>query len=62
MTPRELVDILRKHERYVRRQLDGARADLRGQDLSGLRLPGLKLQDASLAGIDLHGSDVSQGD
>ncbi|MBM3506504.1 MAG: pentapeptide repeat-containing protein [Alphaproteobacteria bacterium] len=62
VTPRELVDILRKHERYVKRQADGARADLRGEDLSGLRLPGLKLQDASLAGADFHNSDISQGD
>lgn len=56
MTPKELVDILRKHERFVRRQADGARADLRGHDLSGLRLPGLKLQEASLSSVDLHGA------
>ena len=44
MTPQELVEILKRHERYAAGQPNGTRAILENQDLSGLRLPGLRVR------------------
>ncbi|MBM3506495.1 MAG: pentapeptide repeat-containing protein [Alphaproteobacteria bacterium] len=56
VTPQKLVDVLKKHDRYVRGLSGGARADLRGQNLSGPRLAGVNLRDASLAMARFNGA------
>ena len=50
LTPAEFVDIVKRHEKYVRGQSGGRRADLKFVNLAGLRLPGLNLQQAFLTG------------
>ena len=62
MTPVELVEILRRHDRFVKGKPGGARADLRGADLSGLRLPEINLHGASLAGSSFRKSEVKEAD
>ena len=67
MTPEELVGMLKKHDRFVRKQQGGERADLKHQDLSGLKLPGIRLQQATLTGINfsrcvLIGANFSDAD
>ena len=59
MTPQELVEILKRHERYVAGQPHGTRAILENQDLSGLRLPGLNLSQAVLAGSNFTGCQMT---
>ena len=53
MDPAEFVSIVRRHERFVKGQSGGQRANLKDVDLSGLRLPGINLQSALLAGLNL---------
>ena len=62
MDPDEFVGIIRRHERFVKGQAGGQRANLKDVDLSGLRLPGINLQSALLAGLNLKKSIVTGGD
>ncbi len=50
MDAKQLVEVLRNHDRYVRGLAGGARADLRGQDFSGLKLAKVNLEGAILSG------------
>ena len=52
MTPKQFVDTLRRHERFLRGLIGGVRANLNGANLSGLRLPRINLQHAILNGTD----------
>ena len=67
MTPQELVEIIKLHERFVNGRQDGARANLQYQDLSGLRLPGLNLSHSVASGANfsdcqMMGTDFSHAD
>jgi len=67
MTPQELVQLIKQHERFVTGKPDGARANLQYQDLSGLRLPGLNLSHAVASGANfstcqMMGTDFSHAD
>jgi uncharacterized protein YjbI with pentapeptide repeats len=59
MTAVELVDALRKHDRWVRNLKGGSRAMLAYADLSGLRLRGINLGGAVLTGANLANTDLS---
>ena len=64
-TQADLAQIIRNHEHWVRRDIDGwerMRADLSGADLSGADLFGANLFMASLSGADLSGADLSRAD
>ena len=52
MTPHELVDIIKKHERFVLQKPDGSRANLQYQDLSGLKLTNLEFSHAVASGAN----------
>jgi hypothetical protein len=52
-TPEEFVDIVKRHDRFVRGMVGGRRADLRFQNLANLRLPRINFQNAALAGANL---------
>ena len=67
MTPQELVQIIKQHERFVSGKPDGARANLQYQDLAGLRLPGLNLSHSVASGANfgacqMMGTDFSHAD
>ncbi|MDP6344456.1 MAG: pentapeptide repeat-containing protein, partial [Alphaproteobacteria bacterium] len=62
MTPAEFVRAIRLHDRFVKRQHGGERADLSGESLAGLRLQGINFRGAVLDGTDfskctLNGAD-----
>ncbi len=54
MTPQDFVDMLRRHERFLRRQSGGRRAVLTNIDLSGLRLSNMNLREAKLTGVSFR--------
>jgi uncharacterized protein YjbI with pentapeptide repeats len=62
MDPAEFVSIIRRHERFVKGQSGGQRANLKDVDLSGPRLPDINLQSALLAGLNLKKTIVTRGD
>lgn len=62
VTPNEVEAVLHKHERYLRAQSGGQRADLRNEQLVDVRLANANLRDANLAGANLRRSDVSRAD
>lgn len=59
MTPRELINILEKHLRFVRKREGGVRADLRHANLSTLNLRGVNLQGAILSGADFSNTNLA---
>src|SRR6185437_11698768 len=66
-TPEEIVRIFEAHERWLKKQGGGMRADLTFQDLSGANLQGIVLRAAKLTGCDLSfarlaGADLRQCD
>ena len=52
MTTQQLVEILKRHEKFVRGQAGGIRADMRDQSFASLKLPSLNLRNATLARAD----------
>ena len=58
MTNDELKKIIEKHEKWLRNQGGGTRADLRGANLSGANLSGADLYGANLSGANLSGADL----
>jgi hypothetical protein len=62
MKPEQLQDILKKHAAWLRREVDGERADLQGADLRGADLRGANLQGANLRGADLWSADLWSAD
>src|ERR1700761_9096846 len=66
-TPEEIVRIFEAHERWLKKQNGGIRADLTFQVLSGANLQGIVLRAAKLTGCDLSyarldGADLRQCD
>jgi uncharacterized protein YjbI with pentapeptide repeats len=65
MDPRELIEILKSHRRFVMKQPGGKRANLKVKNLSRLRLTflhGVNLQSALLSGADLSGAVLTNAD
>lgn len=60
MDKNELKEILRKHKLWIKGDLNGERADLRGADLRGADLGDAYLRGADLSGANL--SDANLGD
>ena len=58
MTNDELKKIIEKHEKWMKCQEGGERADLRGADLRGTNLCGADLYGADLFGTNLCGADL----
>lgn len=58
MTPVELVEILRRHDRFVKGKPGGARADLRGADLYGANFEHADATAANFERADLSGARV----
>ncbi len=58
----ELKAILDLHEKWIRKEPDGKRADLYMADLSGADLSGAYLSGAKLSGANLRGADLSDAD
>ena len=61
-TSEELRNIIDLHEKWLKNETDGVRADLRGADLRGADLSGADLRWADLRGADLYGADLSGAD
>lgn len=55
---KNLNEILKKHEMWIRNEKGGERADLRGANLCGANLCGADLHGADLYGADLYGADL----
>ena len=62
MTQCDLNTIIQLHEKWLRGELGGKKADLRYADLSGADLSGADLRYADLRGADLSGADLSGAD
>jgi len=59
MTPAELVEILYKHEEWLKGKRGGVCANLALQDLCGLSMPAVQLRKAKLTGADMSNGDFS---
>ena len=57
MTKEELNEIIKKHEKWLKREKGGERANLRDADLYGADLYGANLRGANLYGADLYGAE-----
>ena len=57
-TIEQLNDILAKHLKWLRNEVDGERANLRGTDLRGTDLCGANLSCVDLSGVDLSGTNL----
>ena len=62
MTQCDLNTIIQLHEKWLRREPGGKKANLSSADLSGADLSGADLSDADLRGADLSGADLSGAD
>lgn len=67
MTDKEVTDILNKHEKWLRDEEGGERANLRDADLCGAKLRGANLYGADICGAylceaDLRGANLSRAD
>jgi len=60
--PDELKTALDAHQKWMRNEEDGSRADLSGADLSGAALSGAYLSGADLSGAALSGAYLSWAD
>ena len=58
ITAAELVEILRKHKKWLNYEPGGERADLRCADLYSADLRGADLRCANLRGADLYGANL----
>src|SRR5271169_4620861 len=61
-TPEEIVQLLDRHERWLRKAPGGIRADLTLQVLSGANLSRIVLRGAKLAGCDLSNARLVSAD
>ncbi len=62
MTNEELKKIIEKHEKWLKSQEGGERANLHDANLCGANLCGADLREANLCGADLRGADLSGAD
>lgn len=62
MTPKEFVDVLKSHRRFVAGKPGGVRANFTLESFKGLRLPGVVLQAAKLTGTDFTRCELPQSD
>ena len=62
MTNDELKKIIEKHEKWLKDQDGGERADLRDADLRGANLCDANLRGANLCDADLRGADLCGAD
>ena len=62
MNKYELNRILELHEKWIKGEEGGVKADLRGADLMGANLRGADLSDADLSYADLRGADLMGAD
>ena len=62
MTQCDLNTIIQLHEKWLRREPGGKKANLSSADLRGADLHGADLSDADLSGADLSGADLSHAD
>ena len=60
MTPAEFVRAIRLHDRFVKRQHGGERADLSGESLAGLRLQGINFRVADLRGASFKAAKLKR--
>jgi hypothetical protein len=58
MSKEDLAKALEQHQKWLRCEEGGARADLRGADLRGANLSGANLSGANLSGANLSGADL----
>lgn len=58
MNSETLNNILKNHEKWLRGEDGGVRANLRGADLSGANLHGADLSEANLCEANLRGADL----
>jgi uncharacterized protein YjbI with pentapeptide repeats len=62
MTPREIVETIHKHEKWVTNQAGGERAKFQLLDLAGFAFAGCNLRGALFSGAALNGADFSYAD
>ena len=62
MTQCDLNTIIQLHEKWLRREPGGKKANLSSADLSGADLSDADLRYAALSGADLSGADLSHAD
>ena len=62
LTQPELDKIIMLHDRWLKGELNGARADLSGMDLSGMDLHAADLRYANFRGANLSDSNLSRVD
>ncbi len=62
MDAQELQKVIKKHEKWLRNEKGGERADLGGADLRGADLHGADLRGVYLHGAYLHGADLRGAD
>ena len=62
MEQNELQEILEKHQKWLKDEEGGERADLSSADLSSADLSGANLRYADLSGANLSGADLSSAD
>ena len=62
MTNDELKKIIKKHEKWMKHQKDGERADFYGADLHGADLYGVNLCGANLCGVNLRDANLYGAD
>ena len=55
----DFIDILEKHDAWLRGEPEGVKADLTGADLTGADLTGANLSWANLSRADLSGANLS---
>ena len=61
-TKEELKDILEKHKKWLNKEKDGVRADLRSADLRSANLRYADLSSADLRNADLRNADLRYAD
>ena len=62
MSPKELQDIIASHERWLKGEIDGIRADLGGANLERANLRGANLREADLERANLRGANLRWAD
>lgn len=58
MKKKELKKILDLHEKWLKGEIDGEKADLEGANLEGANLRGVDLRNANLRDVNLKGADL----
>lgn len=59
---KKLIEIIKRHKKWILGEEGGEFANLRGADLSGTDLSGANLRGANLSWTDLSGADLSRAD